>query len=181
MIRQTFASRIGAAVLMVGLASVGVVADDAALADAAGRRRAAENGLSAIKQKSPTDAGRGSAAYTEAATRQNAWLDLTVSAVNSPVATAPDVQSIADAAAAALIPWVNARNEALGQPTLTPLAVDVTKRAVVKNLLAISTSAWKDYRGAKAQKRAKAVDALNQQLRWKSFAEVSASGPAAGR
>jgi hypothetical protein len=101
-----------------------------AITDAESRRRAAENGLKDIKTKSPPPSERIRTAYTEAATRQNAWLDAVCLAVEQGASTAPDVAAMADSAATSLVGWVSVRNKALALPELTGPAADGVKKSV---------------------------------------------------
>jgi hypothetical protein len=141
-----------------------------ALADAEGRRRAAENGLREIKAQSQGDQVR--AAYMEAASRQNGWLDIVCQAVEQPAPTAPDVSSAAQTAASSLIEWVTVRNKALGQPELTGTVADANKTSITRNLTEIAAEMWKDNRNANEQKRTKAITDLRSRLQWKAFEQV---------
>ena len=142
-----------------------------ALAQTEGRKRAAENGLKEIKAKGqPSEQIRS--AYTEASTRQNAWLDSVCQAVEQGGATAPDVSGPAQAAAASLVDWVNVRNRTLGLPELSGAIADSTKKSVVQDLMDISSETWKDNRSTDAKKRATATAALKERLRWKPFEEI---------
>ena len=75
---------------------------DKALTGADGRRKAAENGLREIKTKSKEQAEQVRPLYAEAASRNNAWLDVVCQAIQQGAATAPDVSASVEPAASAL-------------------------------------------------------------------------------
>ena len=73
---------VGAAGVLLFTALASHAADlNKAVSDAEGRKRAAENGLKEIKIKSTQPSEQIRAAYNEAATRQNAWLETVCQAV----------------------------------------------------------------------------------------------------
>jgi hypothetical protein len=164
---------------VIGIVGVVVVLAHAAdmnkaLGDAEGRRRAAENGLKAIKAKPSGVTDEIRTLYTEAAGKQNAWLDAVCQAIEQGGGTAaPDVSAAAQSAAASLIAWVKVRNGALGQPELAATVAEDARKNIVQNLVDISADVWKTNRTADPKKRASAAAGLKERLKWKSFDEVS--------
>lgn len=142
------------------------------LADTEGRRRAAENGLKQIKEKSPQPSDQVRSAYVESATRQNAWLDVVSQGIESASATEPNVSTVAQSAAVALVEWVNVRNRTLGLPLLAGTMADSVSKGVAQDLTDIAAQAWKDNRGADEKKRTSAVVALRERLRWRTWEEL---------
>ena len=160
------------AVLVAGGAVLAAADLEKALAGADGRRRAAENGLRQIKAKPPGEIEQIRALYTEAASRNNAWLDIVCQAVQQPSSTAPDVTAAVEPAASTLVAWVSARNRALGVAGLTPAVADAVRTSVVAELTEIAGATWKRNHGGSAPRRANAVAGLNGRLRWKAWDEV---------
>jgi hypothetical protein len=142
------------------------------IASTEGRKRAAENGVKEIKSKSPQPSEQIRAAYVEAATKQNAWLDVVCQAVEQGSTAAPDVSTAAQSAADSLVEWVNVRNRALGLPELTGAVADSTKKSVVQDLLNIASESWKGNRSTDAKKRTSAASSLKDRLRWRAFEEI---------
>jgi flagellar hook-basal body complex protein FliE len=103
-----------------------------AVSEAEGRKRAAENGLKEIKTRSASPPEQIRAAYKDAATSQNAWLETVCQAVEQGTATAPDVSTAAESAATTLVEWVSVRNRALGLPELTGAVADSVKKSVTR-------------------------------------------------
>jgi hypothetical protein len=148
------------------------VSVDKLIADAEGRKKAAENGLREIKAKSVQQGEQVRSPYADAVAAQNAWLDMVCQAVQQGTAAAPDVTAATQAAATSLLDWVNVRNRALGLPELTGAIADSTKKAVVENLAELTTVTWKNNRSADERKRTQAATALKDRLHWKTFEEV---------
>ncbi len=68
---------VAALLVLAGTSALLIAANvDKALTDADGRRKAAENGLREIKAKSREQAEQVRPLYAEAASRNNAWLDV---------------------------------------------------------------------------------------------------------
>jgi hypothetical protein len=111
-------------------------------------------------------------AYTEAATRQNAWLDSVCQAVEQSAATAPDVTAAAQTAASSLVEWVSIRNRKIGLQELTGATAESTKKSIANDLIEIANATWKGNRSGDAKKRSAAVNALKERLRWKTFEEI---------
>lgn len=160
-------------VVVVSAAGVAIAADvDKALINADGRRKAAENGLREIKAKSRDQAEAVRVLYTEAASRNNAWLDIVCQAIHQGASTAPDVSAVVDPAASALVAWVSARNRALGIAELTGPLAGAAKKRIIEDLTTIASAAWKINRGGTEQKRRTSADALKDRLRWRGWEEV---------
>lgn len=140
-----------------------------ALAEAEGRRRAAESGVQQIVSKSSTDGNDVRTAYADAAMAQNAWLDAVCQSLEK--GAAADA-TLAEAAAKSLVAWVNVRNRALGQPEMTAAVADGVRKGTVQNLVDISSQEWKANHSADAKKRAGVVSMLNEHLRWKKLEEI---------
>lgn len=138
-----------------------------ALQEGEGRRKAAETGVSQIKQRNATSPDL-EAAYTAAAEAQNAWLAATTSSESTPADLAPLVER----AATTLLAWVNVRNPALSLAPLTGLAADAVKKNVVDGLLELGTASRSDLQKANANRRASIVRDLETRLRWKPWAEI---------
>lgn len=143
-----------------------------AIADAEGRKRAAENGMKEIKTKSPDASQQAQAAYEDAARSQNAWLDAICGALTEGTTTMPDVSSSAQSAATSLVQWVNIRNRALGVAELTEPIADSVKKSVAADLVDIAVQTWKSNAVANPKKRATAAESLNQRLRWRPVDEI---------
>lgn len=164
---------IGVVSLLLLVASVGTAADlEQALVNAAGRKRAAENGLRDIKRKSSEQAAAVRAAYSEAAARQNAWLEALCKGLREGGTTAPDLKVLADEVAAALVSWVTPRNRALGVPELTPQTAAQVQADTVKNLAEIAQEAWQRTAKGDDQRRTGFATALDQRLRWQPWEAV---------
>lgn len=142
------------------------------IADAEGRKQAAENGMKEIKTKSLDASRQAQAAYEEAARSQNAWLDALCGALTQATSTAPEVASSAATAATSLVEWVNIRNRTLGVAELTDPIADSVKKSVANDLVEIAAETWKSNTRANSKKRATAAGSLNQRLRWKRFEEI---------
>ncbi len=142
------------------------------LSDTESRRKAAENGLKEIKSKSPQQDDLVRKQYTEAATRQNVWLESVCASIAEGSSTSPDVSDAATSAAVSLVEWVNVRNRALGLPELAGDSVDVVKKSVTTDLVEIASRTWKGNRSGDAKKRASVAESLKTRLRWASFDEV---------
>lgn len=156
--------------LLIGATAVVQTANfDKSLRDTEGRRRAAENGLRQIKAKSPQQADQIRAIYTDAATQHNAWLEVLSEAVRQSAATPPDVTGAAERASTSLVTWVAARNRALGEPELAGAIADSVKKGATQDLTDIAAQVWKDNRRADEKKRASAMTALSDRLKWKSW------------
>ena len=143
-----------------------------ALKDADGRRRGAESGLRDIKAKSMEQAEQVRTPYSEAASKNNVWLDAVRQTLQQLGSSAPDVASAAEQAATALVEWVSARNRALGEPEMTAIVADSVKKRIVAGLTDIANETWKDNRAANDQKRTKAATALKDRLQWRTWQEV---------
>jgi hypothetical protein len=115
-----------------------------AIAQAKGCKRAAENGLRAVRAMSVAQAGDLARIYDCPAAKQNTWLESACTAIEKGGTTAPDTSSAAGAAAASLIEWVGARNRALGEPELKGEIAETTKKSIMERLTVISTEAWND-------------------------------------
>ena len=77
-----------ALLVVVSAAGVAIAADlNNALINADGRRKAAENGLRQIKAKSRDQAEQVHPLYAEAASRNNAWLDIVCQAIKQGAST----------------------------------------------------------------------------------------------
>jgi hypothetical protein len=80
---------VGAVGLVFMAAGASQAADlNKSLSDAEGRRKAAETGLKEIKTKSPQPSDQIRTTYSEAASRQNAWLDVVCQAVEQGASSA---------------------------------------------------------------------------------------------
>lgn len=164
--------RVAIAVGVLLIVAVSQAADiNKAISEAESRKRAAENGLKEIKAKAqPSEQIR--TAYTEAATGQNAWLDLVCQAIEQGATAAPDVAASAQSAATSLVEWVNVRNKALGLPELTGVTADSVKKSVAQELMDIASGTWKSNRSADPKKRSGAATSLKERLRWKAFEQL---------
>jgi hypothetical protein len=80
--------------------------------------------------------------YSEAAVRNNAWLDAVCQAIQQGSATAPDVATSVEAAAVSLVDWAKLRNRALGIPDMNEAAAASVKRMVVRDLTEIAKAEW---------------------------------------
>jgi len=170
---RTARTIVGAAGVLLIAALASQAADlNKAVSDAEGRKRAAENGLKEIKTRSASPLEQIRAAYKEAATSQNAWLEAVCQAVEQGTATAPDVSTAAESAATTLVEWVSVRNRALGLPELTGAVADSVKKSVTQDLLEIAGATWKNNRGADAKKRTSVAETLKERLRWRMFEEI---------
>lgn len=156
-----------AAVTTLVLVTTLVADSKKALQEAEGRRKAAETGVSQIKQRNATSSQLESA-YAAAAESQNAWLVATTSADGSPTDLAP----LVDRAAATLIDWVNVRNPVLSLPPLAGSAAEAVKKNVTDGLLELGTTTRSDLRKANANRRASTIRDLETRLRWKPWAEI---------
>jgi hypothetical protein len=125
-----------------------------------------------MKTKSREQAERVRPLYSEAAARNNAWLDVVCQAIQHGASTASDVSASVEPAASALVQWVSARNRALGVSELAPPIGDALKKRVIADLTAIAGETWKATRGANEQKRTKAATSLKERLQWRSWDEV---------
>lgn len=162
---------------LVAIASVGIaltIAISAAdlnksLQDTEGRKRTAESGLAKIKAKSAADVEAVRAAYDQAASQNNAWLDVVVQSVDQPATAAPNVAATVDGAASAFVKWVATRNRALGEFELTGTAAESVKKKVAMDLTDVATEAWKSNRQRDANKRSAFTKLLSERLRWKTW------------
>ena len=92
-LHQTIAA---ALLVLAGTSALFAAANvDKALTEADGRRKAAENGLREIKAKSKEQGEQVRPLYAEAASRNNAWLDVVCQSIQQGASTAPDVSSLA--------------------------------------------------------------------------------------
>ena len=130
-----------------------------AVAEAEGRKRAAENGAREIRAKSIPDAEQVKALYTAAASANNAWVEA-LSGGN--VAAA---EAAASPAASALVKWVAARNRVLGVAALTDTVAASAETRTRQNLLDIAKGT------AASKKRSEAQD-IAVLLRWKTWDEL---------
>ena len=162
-------------VAIVAVAGVILQAADfnKALADTEGRRRAAENGLRAIKTKSPALGDQVRAAYTKAATDQNAWLEMVCQGSEKSGSAESDMTAAAEAAATSLVAWVAARNRALAETELAGAAADTAKTWVHGNLTDIAAEVWQRNRAASQQQRERTSADLRKRLLWRSWEQVS--------
>ena len=133
--KTAFHRTIVAGFLVLVASSVPLIAGkvDKALTEANGRRRAAANGLREIKTKSKEQAEQVRPLYAEAASRNNAWLEIVCQAIQQGASTAPDVSATVEPAASALVQWVSARNRVLGVPDLTPTLGEGVRRGCRPN------------------------------------------------
>ena len=164
-------------VLALTIASFGATMLQAAdlnksIQDTESRRKVAESGLHQIKTKSPSDGQTVRAAYDEAATQNNAWVEQVVQALTQPSPAAPDVASIAEKAANTFVTWVATRNRSLGEFELAGAAADAVKKKVVIDLTDIANEAWKNNRQRDQGKRATFAKSLADRTRWKSWDQV---------
>lgn len=140
---------------------------DQAITAAEGRRRAAENGVKAITAKSAGDDTAVKAAYEEAMSANNAWLDATVTAVKQG-RVIDGAQPSATEAASTLVAWVAARNRALGEPILAGAVASAVETRTRQELIELTTQATR----GNDKKRAATVQALESRLRWKAWGEL---------
>jgi hypothetical protein len=161
-------------VAIVAVAGVILQAADfnKALVDTEGRRRAAENGLRAIKTKSPALGDQVRIAYTKAATEQNAWLEMVCQGVEQSSSSEANMTVAAEAAATSLVAWVAARNRALGETELAGASADTAKTWVHGNLTEIAAEVWRRNRTASQQQRERASADLKKRLLWKSWEQI---------
>ena len=146
---------------------------DKALADTDARRKTAENSVRQIKAKSPADAATVMPAYSAAASKNNAWLDVVCQAIQTGAAALPDVKPAADDAAGALVDWVIARNHALAvTASLDGAAGAGVKTGVSQDLQLIAASTWKTARAGDETRRTKAAADLKQRLQWKAWDDI---------
>jgi hypothetical protein len=162
----------GTAVFVLALASLVNAADlRKATTDAEGRKRAAENGVRAIKSKAPQQADSAKELYLAAATAHGAWLDVTKTLVDKGESDSA-ASDAAGRAAAALVKWVAARNAALGEPVLAGKTAETIEASVRQGLIDISLETARRQRGANANKKSQAVSDLSNRLRWKDWNEL---------
>ena len=163
------------AVVIVAVAGVILQAADfnKALADTEGRRQAAENGLRAIKSKSPALGDQVRSAYTKAATEQNAWLEIVCQGMEQSSSSESDMTAAAEAAATSLVAWVAARNRALGETELAGASADTAKTWVHGNLTEVAAEVWRRNRSASQQQRERTSADLRKRLLWRSWEQVS--------
>ena len=155
-------------VLIASALAIGAADMTKALDQAEGRRRAAENGLKEIKGKGqPSEEVRK--AYVEAATRQNAWLEAVCLSLEQGASAPPDVTAVTQAAAVALVDWVQVRNPAVGLPALNDQAAATTKKTVIQTLTEITAESSK---ARDPKRRADTVSMLKQRLHWKAYDEI---------
>jgi hypothetical protein len=164
---STFATIV--AMVVTGAALMHAADIGKALAEAEGRRRAAESGVQQVQPKLSTDGNAVRAAYAEAATAQNAWLDAVIQSFDK--GAAADA-TLAEAAAKPLVAWVNVRNRTLGQPEMTAAVSEGVRKDIVRNLVDIAGQEWKANHSADAKRRAAVVPQLDQHLRWKKFEDI---------
>ena len=164
---STFATIV--AMVVTGAALMHAADIGKALAEAEARRRAAESGVQQVQPKLSTDGNGVRAAYADAATAQNAWLDALIQSFEK--SAAPDA-TLAEAAAKSLVTWVNVRNRTLGQPEMTAAVADGVRKDIVRNLVDISSQEWKANHSADARRRETVVSTLNTHLRWKKFEDI---------
>ena len=169
MVRNARVAAPALAVLLIVVTSSYAANVGKAIADAEGRKRAAENGLKQIKMKSPESSEQARSAYEEAAGKQNAWLDSVCGALEGAANVPPNVSGIAESAAKSLVQWVNVRNRALGLPELTGAIAESVQTSVVADLNEIAEATWKSNRSADPNKRKAAAMVLSGRLRWKPF------------
>ena len=160
---------IGFLVLMSGASNAANL--NQAIADAEGRRKAAESGVKAIKGKNQS-IEQLRQAYTEAANQHNAWLDLVSKAVQQKATTPPDVTAAIASTSTAFATWVAARNRALGEMELAGAAADAVKKKVSQDLTTIAAETWKSNKSADDKKRASVMTTLGDRLRWKSWDQL---------
>jgi hypothetical protein len=162
-----------AATLIVGGAVLHAADIDRVIAAAESRRKGAEASMREIAAKSDAQLEQARAAYTQAATKQNAWLDLVVRAVEGDASAAPDVTAASQAATAALMNWIVVGGRALSLPALSDSETAGLSKSFTRDLTAIATETWTTHRESDPQKRSKAVASLNARLRWKSAEEIT--------
>jgi hypothetical protein len=171
-------ARVRAAALLLGLVFVPAASSlrasesDRALVETEGQRKAAENGVRKLKAQVAAQADALQRAYSEAASKQNAWLDATCQAIERGAETTPDVTSMADEAATAYNAWVALQNPALGLTTLDANSLAGVKKWMVTNLVAVTSSAWKRSHKRAEADRAKASAELKERLRWKAWDDI---------
>ena len=159
--------------LAMALLPVGTAANlETSLSQTEGRRQVAEKGVRDIKKKSAEEAQQERERYSDAATRNNAWLDVVCQAIEQGSATAPDVATSVEAAAVALIEWVKVQNRALAIPEMNEAATVSVKRMVVRDLTEIAKAEWNSKRRGDEARRRKAAATLKERLRWKSWEEI---------
>jgi hypothetical protein len=158
-------------VLTLAGAAVGAGNVDRAIADAESRRKGAESSMREIVAKAdPPDQVR--AAYTAAASHQNAWLDLVCQAVEEGAPAAPDVTAASEAATAALMDWITIGGRALGLEPLSDSLTEGLRKSIARDLVEIASDTWSTHRSADAKKRTKATTSLQTRLRWKTAEEL---------
>ena len=162
------------AVLVLGSGGVTLTAADLdqALREADGRRKAAESGVREIKTKSKDQADQVRSLYAEAASRNNAWLDMVCQSIQQAPSSAPDVSAAVEPAATALVQWVSARNRALGLPELTGPIADSVKKRVTQDLTDIANETWRGNRSGNEQRRTQAANALKERLQWRGWEDL---------
>jgi hypothetical protein len=152
---------------------VGAAADvNQLLADAEGRKKAAENGLGDIKKKSTEQASQVKTEYTAAASATNAWLDALCQSIEHGSSAPPDVKALVGPAASAVVEWVRVRNHALGVPEMATAVAEGYKKSLAADLSEIAASVWKRTKGAAHEKRTKDAADLKDRVRWRSFDEI---------
>ena len=148
---------------------------DRVIADAESRRKGAEASMREIAAKGDAQVDQAKAAYTQAATQQNAWLDLVVQAVEQDAPAAPDVTAASQSATAALMNWIAVGGRALKLPALNDSTAAGLSKAFARDLTDIATATWTAHKGADPQKRSEAVASLKARLRWKTAEEITSA------
>ena len=159
-------------VLLTAGAALQAANIDKAIADAESRRRGAEDSLREILAKSDKQIDQARISYTNAASSQNAWLDLVCQTTESGSAAAPDVTAASQAAATAIMDWVAVGGEALGLPALKTSLAAGLKKSITQDLIDIGNATWKNYGSADEKKRTEAVASLKARLHWKTPEEL---------
>lgn len=145
---------------------------ETSVAEAEGRRKAAESRLGQIKSKSSPAADAAKALYADAAAKNNAWVDAVCRAIEEGTKAAPDVSSLAEPAAASLLAWVSGLDKALGNPESSAAIADGSRKQVIQNLGGIAVKSWQKNRTPDAAKRRQASVALRARLQWKTLEEM---------
>jgi hypothetical protein len=172
MVRKLRVFGTAVAMVVVGVTIAQAANLTKAIADAEGRKKAAETGLKQIKLKSADVSREPQAAYEEAARWQNAWRDGISGALAAEGGALPDVSGSAQSVATSLVLWVNVRNRALGLPELTEPTAESVKKSVGADLVEIAKQTWKNNAGANAKKRATAAESLNTRLQWRRVDDI---------
>lgn len=136
------------------------------------RRRASETGVKQIRVKGAAGLDAIQAAYAEAVSQHNAWLDAVLQSIQQPSATAPDVAAMADRAANGLVAFVALRNRALGELELAGVAAESVRKVVIRDLTDIANEFWRNNRTRDAKRREVATQTLGNRLRWKTWDQV---------